>query len=442
MDNISHFTGFTLSQLEESMSVRQTCLALSLAVYLLIIILNLILILTILLEKSLHEPMYIFVCSLCINGLFGTTGFYPKFLYDLISDTHVISFGGCSLQFFVIYTSAMCEFTTLSVMSYDRYVAICRPLDYHSVMTNKTVGKLLMFSWLLPALSSTIVLLLTNQLSLCGSHIDKLYCDNWSIVKLSCEPTITYNIYGGIGTIAYVSLVILIIWSYGKLIIACVKSTENKSKFMHTCVPHLLSLINFTIALLFDVIYGRYGSKDFPQSLRNFMSLEFLLIPPVFNPLIYGLKLTVVRKRAFRAVSSVKGRDLFSISDNKLKRCCYIIDDLLAWGDSPKQHDHRLVKLLERVRENNLKLNRNKCKIRMTEIKYIGHILSANGFKLDKEKQLPGCRSAARIHIHDPTVSCPEHSPLVMENLRKPGVGGCRMCWPEGERADADEAGV
>ncbi|XP_036379215.1 olfactory receptor 4S2-like [Megalops cyprinoides] len=333
MDNISHFTGFTLSQLEESMSVRQTCLALSLAVYLLIIILNLILILTILLEKSLHEPMYIFVCSLCINGLFGTTGFYPKFLYDLISDTHVISFGGCSLQFFVIYTSAMCEFTTLSVMSYDRYVAICRPLDYHSVMTNKTVGKLLMFSWLLPALSSTIVLLLTNQLSLCGSHIDKLYCDNWSIVKLSCEPTITYNIYGGIGTIAYVSLVILIIWSYGKLIIACVKSTENKSKFMHTCVPHLLSLINFTIALLFDVIYGRYGSKDFPQSLRNFMSLEFLLIPPVFNPLIYGLKLTVVRKRAFRAVSSVKGRDLFSEAAEDLRMKGYNVDPIKKTAD-------------------------------------------------------------------------------------------------------------
>ncbi|XP_036379209.1 olfactory receptor 142-like [Megalops cyprinoides] len=312
MDNISHFTVFTLSKLEESMSVKHTYLALSIAVYFLIILLNVILIVTILLEKSLHEPMYIFLCSLCINGLLGTTGFYPKFIYDLISDTHVIFYNGCFLQFFVIYTSALCEFTTLSVMSYDRYVAICRPLDYHSVMTHKTVVNLLLFSWLLPAVSTAIGLLLTNQLSLCGSHIDKLYCDNLSMVKLSCGSTIINNIYGFLGIVLYVSLVILIIGSYIKLIIACMKSTESKIKFMHTCLPHLLSLINFTIALVFDVLYARYGSKDFPQSLRNFMALEFLIIPPVFNPLIYGLKLTEIRKRAFRAVK-VKGMDLFNI---------------------------------------------------------------------------------------------------------------------------------
>ncbi|XP_036379216.1 olfactory receptor 1086-like [Megalops cyprinoides] len=312
MDNISHFTVFTLSQLEESMSVKQTCLALSLAVYLLIIILNLILILTILLEKCLHEPMYIFLCNLCINALFGTTGFYPKFLYDLISDTHVISFGGCYLQLFVIYGSTLCELTTLSVMSYDRYVAICRPLDYCSVMTNKTVVKLLLFSWLLPAASLTIALVLTNRLSLCGSHIDKLYCDNWSIVKLSCEPAGINNIYTFIGIILYVSILILIICSYGKLITACMKSTENKNKFMHTCVPHLLSLTNFATAVVFDIMYTRYGSRDFSRSVRNFLALEFLIIPPVFNPLIYGLKLTAVRERAFRAVK-VKGTDLFNV---------------------------------------------------------------------------------------------------------------------------------
>ncbi|XP_036379211.1 olfactory receptor 142-like [Megalops cyprinoides] len=312
MDNISHFTGFTLSQLEESMSVKQTCLALSVAVYLLIIVLNVLLIVTILLEKSLHEPMYIFLCSLCINGLSGTTSFYPKFLYDLISDTHVISYNGCLLQIWFIYGSAICEFTTLSVMSYDRYVAICRPLDYHSVMTNKTVVNLLLFSWLFPTVSSTIALLLSKRLSLCGSHIDKLYCDNWSVVKLSCEPILINNIYGFLALSACVSLTIPIIWSYIKLIIACIKSTETKTKFMHTCLPHLLCLINFTIALIFDVMYARYGSSDFPRSLRNFLALEFLIVPPIFNPLIYGLKLTAVRKRAFRAVK-VKGRDLFNI---------------------------------------------------------------------------------------------------------------------------------
>ncbi|XP_036379204.1 olfactory receptor 5K1-like [Megalops cyprinoides] len=310
MDNISLFTVFTLSELKDKMSVKHTYFALSLLVYLLIIVVNLILIVTILLEKTLHEPMYIFLCNLCINGLFGTAGFYPKFLSDLISDSSFISRSGCFLQFFVIYTSVVCEFTTLTVMAYDRYVAICRPLDYHSIMTTRTVVYLLLFSWLLPAFSSSIAVLLTNRLSLCGSHIEKLYCDNWSIVKLSCETTFINNIYGLVLIIGYCSLVVFIISSYTKLIAACIKSTESKAKFTHTCMPHLLSLINFTLALLFDTMYVRYGLKDVPQSLRNFLALEFLIIPPLFNPFIYGLKLTEVRKRALRAVK-VKVTDHF-----------------------------------------------------------------------------------------------------------------------------------
>ncbi|XP_036381353.1 olfactory receptor 6N1-like [Megalops cyprinoides] len=298
MENISYFTVLTLTEPKAANTDKHIYFALSLILYILIILLNLILIVTILLEKALHEPMYIFLCNLCINGLFGTAGFYPKFLSDLLCDTYVISYVGCSVQAFVIYASVMCECTTLTVMSYDRYVAICRPLDYHSIMTNDTLVKLLLLSWIFPALSMSAAIVLSNRLPLCGSHIDKLYCDNWSIVKLSCESTIINNIYGFIIILAYFCLVVFIACSYFKLIAACIKSIESKNKFMHTCVPHFLSLINFTVALLFDTMYTRYGSRDFPQGLQNFLVLEFLIIPPIFNPVIYGLKLAEVRKRA------------------------------------------------------------------------------------------------------------------------------------------------
>ncbi|KAF7664783.1 hypothetical protein LDENG_00166190, partial [Lucifuga dentata] len=100
---------------------------------------NVTVIVMIFVDKSLHEPMYIFLCNLCINGLYGTAGFYPVLLNDLLSPSHLISHAGCFLQGFVIHSSAATDFSILALMAYDRYVAICRPLMYHSVMTKQRV---------------------------------------------------------------------------------------------------------------------------------------------------------------------------------------------------------------------------------------------------------------------------------------------------------------
>ncbi|XP_035290650.1 olfactory receptor 1496-like [Anguilla anguilla] len=309
MENISYYKMFSLSKPKASVALKHIFFALSLILYVLIIIVNFMLIVIILLEKTLHKPMYIFLCNLCINGLYGTAGFYPKFLFDLFSDSFEISYSACFLQAFVIYSSALCELATLTVMAYDRYIAICRPLNYHSIMTNTLIVKLLLFSWIFPAFSYGGALLITNTMSLCGSHIDKFYCDNLLIMKLSCKSTDTHKSYGLICTVIYVLMVLFIIYSYCTLISSCRKCAESKNKFKQTCVPHLLSLVNFTFALLFDTMYSRYGSRDFSQDLYNILTLEFLVIPPVLNPIIYGLKLTEVRKRALRVFINVKVTD-------------------------------------------------------------------------------------------------------------------------------------
>ncbi|MBN3305697.1 OR6N1 protein, partial [Amia calva] len=220
--------------------------------------------------------MYIFLCNLCVNGLYGTAGLYPKLLSDFLSDSHMISFAGCFLQILVIYSSVMCEITILTVMAYDRHVAICRPLQYHSVMTPLTIGKILLISWLFSFCEMLLGVLLAFRLPLCGSHIHKLYCDNWSVVKLSCLDTTLNNVYGYITIICHVSQAFFIAYSYMQIVRACVKSSEEISKFMQTCLPHLISLINFTISTLFDVLYSRYGSKMMPQALRNFMTCHIV----------------------------------------------------------------------------------------------------------------------------------------------------------------------
>uniref|UniRef100_A0A674P2B5 G-protein coupled receptors family 1 profile domain-containing protein n=1 Tax=Takifugu rubripes TaxID=31033 RepID=A0A674P2B5_TAKRU len=146
---------FYLSGLNDLTTNRGLIFTFIFLCYSLIWIVNGALILVIILEEKLHEPMYIFLCNLCINSLYGTAAFYPKFLYDLVTNNRTISYAGCMLQGFVIYSYAATDFSILALMAYDRYLAICRPLEYHSLMTKHKVVLLVCFSRLVPCLCFT-----------------------------------------------------------------------------------------------------------------------------------------------------------------------------------------------------------------------------------------------------------------------------------------------
>ncbi|XP_062420871.1 olfactory receptor 4B13-like [Pungitius pungitius] len=302
MDKVSVVRIFILSGLNETNDYRITLLTFTLQYYCMVLFFNISVIMIIIVDQNLHEPMYIFLCSFCMNGLYGTIGFYPKFLFDLFSSSQQISYEWCLFQAFVMNSFACCELSILAVMAYDRYVAICRPLHYLSVMTTRRVSQLICFSWFTPFCILSINVVLTSRLRLCGVKIDRLFCVNWVIVKLACNESDTFsnNITAYFTIIFYVSHGFFIIWTYMHLIRTCVKSKHDRVKFMQTCVPHLVSLVTFLVLIFFDLMYMRFGSKDLPQSLQNFIAIEFLLIPPVMNPLVYGLKLTKIRNRIFR----------------------------------------------------------------------------------------------------------------------------------------------
>ncbi|XP_054471790.1 olfactory receptor 4E1-like [Anoplopoma fimbria] len=297
MNNTSNIVLFSLSGFSTTANYKVTLFSLTLLCYCLIVVVNVSLILTIILDQNLHEPMYVFVCSLCINGLYGSIGFYPKFLYDLLSIIQVISYERCLLQVFVIYSNSKIDYSILVLMAYDRYVAICRPLEYHSVMSVQRTSVLLGLSWLVPLCCEGMVTTATSTLKLCASKIDKLYCENWSIVKLACGSAQANDIVGLIIIAFYCVHVLFIVCSYVMLVKSALKSREGKRKFTQTCVPHFLCLFNVTAALLFDVMYSRYGSASLPQSVKNFLAIQFLIIPPILNPIIYGLILTKIRNK-------------------------------------------------------------------------------------------------------------------------------------------------
>uniref|UniRef100_A0A3B3BW89 Olfactory receptor 142-like n=1 Tax=Oryzias melastigma TaxID=30732 RepID=A0A3B3BW89_ORYME len=296
---MSNLSVIFLSGLNETRIHRPTLFVLSLLCYCLILLVNVSLVVIVVLDKSLHEPMYILLCAFCINGLYGTTGFYPKFLWDLLSPVHIISYSGCLIQAQVMYSFACSDLSILSVMAYDRYLAICRPLEYHSLMSKQNVVLLAWFSWFTPFCIMGLNVVLTSRLRLCSPHMSRLFCVNWSIVRLACplEDTTANNIVANLIIIIYVCHGLFIVWSYMYLVKTCINSLENRAKFMQTCVPHLVSLITFLVTILFDLMNMRLASKNLDQIFQDFIAIEFLVIPPIMNPLIYGFKLTKIQRK-------------------------------------------------------------------------------------------------------------------------------------------------
>ncbi|XP_062407951.1 olfactory receptor 6N2-like [Sardina pilchardus] len=296
MGNFTTLKFFILSGLQDSGVYKPLYFLLVFVLYILIIVVNLTLIFIVALDKSLHEPMYIFICNLCANGLYGTVGFYPKFLLDLQSDVHMISYRWCLIQTYVIYSSALCEMTVLTVMSYDRYVAICRPLQYHSILTPRAVIKLLVLAWTCPLLAKAIGMLLTSRLPICGSYISKLFCDNPSILKLGCYQAIANQVWSMMAIAVYLVQLVFILISYANIIHVCISFSDGRTKFSKTCVPHIVVMVIYIMTALFDVFYSWDGSVNLPVDVRNALAVQFLILPPLLNPIIYGQQLPQIRK--------------------------------------------------------------------------------------------------------------------------------------------------
>ncbi|KAJ0070061.1 hypothetical protein NL108_000339 [Boleophthalmus pectinirostris] len=297
MDNASAVTVFTMSGLSGVENYRIPVFIATFLYYIIIWISNVTIIMTIIMDRNLHEPMYIFLVNLCLSGLVGTAGFYPKFLSDLLSSAHVISFTGCLIQGSVLHAYVGADLSILLLMSFDRYVAICRPLVYHSVMTRQRIAILIFFAWFLPFELLSISPMPLINVKLCGSHIPKIYCIHHLVHTLACTPSIAAVAFPAFNYTFYFCHFIAIFLSYIHIIKTCIKSKENQIKFMKTCLPHILCLTIFVASVLFDLMYVRFGSNLMSQNFQNFMAIEFLIFPPICNPVIYGLKLTKIRNQ-------------------------------------------------------------------------------------------------------------------------------------------------
>ncbi|XP_066556116.1 olfactory receptor 6N1-like [Amia ocellicauda] len=292
LENTSHTTSFLLTGYEETGDLQYLYFLLILLVYMLTIAANTVIICVICVESSLHEPMYMFLCSLQVNGLYGSTALCPALLVNILSDSHEISHTACLIQIYCLTTYGMCEFLTLAVMGYDRYVSICHPFYYSTIMRPKRVYKLIALTWLLVFAEFTVMIVISAQLKLCRRAIEKVYCDNYSVVRLACDDITINNIIGSILSIAFtVCPLLLILYSYLQILRVCLKSSSaSRSKALNTCVPHLVTVIHFFVASLFELFQSRFNMQHIPLIIRVLLSVQFLILPPLLNPIIYGFR--------------------------------------------------------------------------------------------------------------------------------------------------------
>ncbi|CAL8350299.1 unnamed protein product [Arctogadus glacialis] len=236
--------------------------------------------------------------NLLVNELYGSAGLFPFLLLQIPSDSHTISRSMCFLQIYCIYTYVNVEFCSLAVMSYDRYLAICCPLHYKARLTSNKVALLIALVWLCSFIEFLITLCLNLRLKLCGKVMERLYCQNYYVTKLACSDTTVNNIYGLFGTFLTVFVPLIpILFSYTKILRVCVGgSKETRQKAVSTCSPHIASLINFSFGCCFEIFQSRFNMSGVPRIVRIVLSLYFLMIQPLFNPIIYGLRLSKIRQ--------------------------------------------------------------------------------------------------------------------------------------------------
>uniref|UniRef100_G1PX52 Olfactory receptor n=1 Tax=Myotis lucifugus TaxID=59463 RepID=G1PX52_MYOLU len=272
-------------------------------VYLLLVLAllgNSIIIVTIKLEPSLHQPMYFFLCMLAMMDISLVLSVAPKMLAIFWLEAHEIEFNTCLAQMYLIHTFCIIESALLVAMAFDRYVAICIPLRYTTILTTTMVIKMGLGSMIRAILMALPCLLLIKRLPYYTKNvINHTYCEHMSVVKLASANTLINRAYGISVALSVMVLDLgLIATSYIKILQAVFQlSSQNaRSKALGTCAAHVCTILAFYTPALFSFLTHRIGKKV-PPSVHIIFASLYLLIPPTVNPLVYGVKTKQIRDR-------------------------------------------------------------------------------------------------------------------------------------------------
>ncbi|KAM6158331.1 olfactory receptor 4C11-like [Rhynchocyon petersi] len=294
MELNSSITEFILFGLTQDVEKEKIVFVVFLFLYIGILLSNSLIIITIGCSGMLGSPMYFFLFYLSFADACFATSTAPKLIVDAVSKKKDISYNECMTQIFAVHFFGGMEIFVLVIMSFDRYVAICKPLRYTTIMSQHVCGALLKLAWLGSCIHSTVQVSLIVKLPFCGPIVvDHYFCDVQPLLKLACIDTYVINLLmvSNSGTICMVSFILLII-SYGFILHSLShRSAEGRKKAFSTCTSHITVVILFFVPCIFT--YTR-PLVTFP--VDKMVAVFYTIGTPLLNPLIYTLRNADIKK--------------------------------------------------------------------------------------------------------------------------------------------------
>ncbi|XP_037695579.1 olfactory receptor 52N2-like [Choloepus didactylus] len=251
-------------------------------------------------EEALYWPMYYFLALLSFTDLTGSTTFVPNMLCIFWFSLKEIDFNACLVQMFFIHMLTAMESGVLMLMALDRYVAICYPLRYSTILTNAVITKVGLATFMRSVLITIPLTFLIKRLPYCkGNLIHHTYCDHMSVAKLFCGNVKINAVYGLIAALLVGGFDIFCIsMSYAMIICAVMNlsSADARHKAFSTCTSHICAIVITYVPAFFNFFTHRFGGHTIPHRIHIFIANLDLLLPPTLNPIVYGVKTKQIRE--------------------------------------------------------------------------------------------------------------------------------------------------
>ncbi|XP_025771877.1 olfactory receptor-like protein OLF4 [Puma concolor] len=299
--NDTGISEFLLMGFSEEPELQPLIFGLFLSMYLITVFGNLLILLAVSSDSHLHTPMYFFLANLSFVDICFTSTTVPKMLWNIQTQSKVITYAGCITQLYFFITFAGMDDFLLSVMAYDRFVAICHPLQYTVIMNPRLCGLLVLVSWIMSVLYSLLQTLMAFRLSFCTEvEIPHFFCELNQMIQLACRDTFLNNMVLYFGAMLLAGGPFIgILYSYSKIVssICGISSAQGKYKAFSTCASHLS-----VVSLFYCTSLGVYLSSAVTQSSHSsaISSVMYVAVTPMLNPFIYSLRNRDIKEALMR----------------------------------------------------------------------------------------------------------------------------------------------